>query len=685
MSLLIYPITEKVTGDLLYASGPRTVAGLTSVAAGKFLQAGGVGAAPIWSTATLPSTATGTGTILRADGTNWVASTNTYPDTITSTHILRGTATNTIGADAELTYDSATGTHTVLKAHNAVTQGFITNTTSGPAAYARSGASNSTVNMFVAACSAAFTTAGIFVADAGVLTSTVNTAGINIGTYTNTQLSFWTNNTERMRIINTGAVGIGMTPVNILDITQSTNGNLLVKALNSNSGVSAGCFYFASNGTANSYFGGRGTTYTTSGLLVANDTEIYSDAVNGIRILSANASGTIIFATAGTAAANERVRILSTGEFLVGKTAVGSAEIVGIGKNQNGGTYTLINNTTSGTAAYTGYYAATGAAFAGNYVGLIQLSAGFTTTGIFVASTATCYTNSTAGFHVGNYGNGPLSLWTNNTKRIEISADGTTCTYGVGGVGTINHGLVINGGSTGLAYFSTQQNSSTKAIFGTANAASALINGSVNTDLCICNTQKILFSADAGVTANMALLTTGEFLIGATAVTSAEQMLLRKDTNGQARFVVANNTSGTAAHANVVVTTSSTQADYAGFAVFSAGYTTSGIGIASTAALYTNMSAGMNVGTTSNTQLALWTNNTQKVSIPAAGGLVIGTGALATTATDGFLYIPTCAGTPTGVPTTQTGTVAMIFDTTNNKLYIYDGGWLGGTTPGAFT
>ncbi len=66
------------------------------------------------------------------------------------------------------------------------------------------------------------------------------------------------------------------------------------------------------------------------------------------------------------------------------------------------------------------------------------------------------------------------------------------------------------------------------------------------------------------------------------------------------------------------------------------------------------------------------------------GALVIGNAALATNATDGFLYIPTCAGTPTGVPTAFTGTVAMVFDTTNNKLYIYDGSWLGGTTPGAF-
>lgn len=57
--------------------------------------------------------------------------------------------------------------------------------------------------------------------------------------------------------------------------------------------------------------------------------------------------------------------------------------------------------------------------------------------------------------------------------------------------------------------------------------------------------------------------------------------------------------------------------------------------------------------------------------------LVVGNAALATTATDGFLYLPTCAGTPTGVPTTQTGTAAHVFDTTGNKLWVYNAGWKG--------
>ena len=57
--------------------------------------------------------------------------------------------------------------------------------------------------------------------------------------------------------------------------------------------------------------------------------------------------------------------------------------------------------------------------------------------------------------------------------------------------------------------------------------------------------------------------------------------------------------------------------------------------------------------------------------------LCLGTGsALATSATTGHVCIPTCAGTPTGVPVgAGAGQLPMIYDTTNNFLYIYNGGW----------
>jgi len=48
-------------------------------------------------------------------------------------------------------------------------------------------------------------------------------------------------------------------------------------------------------------------------------------------------------------------------------------------------------------------------------------------------------------------------------------------------------------------------------------------------------------------------------------------------------------------------------------------------------------------------------------------------GVLALTATTGFIYLPTCAGTPTGVPAGGNG--ATVYDTTANKLWTYNSGW----------
>ncbi len=77
--------------------------------------------------------------------------------------------------------------------------------------------------------------------------------------------------------------------------------------------------------------------------------------------------------------------------------------------------------------------------------------------------------------------------------------------------------------------------------------------------------------------------------------------------------------------------------------------------------------------------------NTKGGNLAIRGGVKDGTGhpgsviaaqpsALATTATSGFLYIPICAGTPTGVPEAIAGAVPLVFDTVAGKLWIYTGG-----------
>ena len=77
-----------------------------------------------------------------------------------------------------------------------------------------------------------------------------------------------------------------------------------------------------------------------------------------------------------------------------------------------------------------------------------------------------------------------------------------------------------------------------------------------------------------------------------------------------------------------------------------------------------------------NSQLFIYndSNANSSLLIQNTGSVLTGLKSLSTTATDGFHYIPTCAGTPTGTPTTYTGYAPLIIDRTNNKLYFYSGG-----------
>ena len=96
-------LTTQLTGltnhALLVGAGTTTITKVGPTAtAGQVLQSAGAAADPAFSTATYPSTATGTGTILRADGTNWSATTSTYPNTNAVSTLLYASSANVMSA-----------------------------------------------------------------------------------------------------------------------------------------------------------------------------------------------------------------------------------------------------------------------------------------------------------------------------------------------------------------------------------------------------------------------------------------------------------------------------------------------------------------------------------------------------------------------------------------------------------
>lgn len=56
------------------------------------------------------------------------------------------------------------------------------------------------------------------------------------------------------------------------------------------------------------------------------------------------------------------------------------------------------------------------------------------------------------------------------------------------------------------------------------------------------------------------------------------------------------------------------------------------------------------------------------------GNFVVGAAVLDVAAADGFIYVPTCAGTPTGAPTAYTGSAPIVIDTSGSKIWVRVGG-----------
>jgi len=84
--------------DVLVGGSSNSIVSVGPGSAGQVLQSAGNAANPAYSTATYPTIGTSTGSILRADGTNWAATTSTYPTTNAISTLLYASSANVMGA-----------------------------------------------------------------------------------------------------------------------------------------------------------------------------------------------------------------------------------------------------------------------------------------------------------------------------------------------------------------------------------------------------------------------------------------------------------------------------------------------------------------------------------------------------------------------------------------------------------
>jgi len=125
----------------------------------------------------------------------------------------------------------------------------------------------------------------------------------------------------KVTITNGGLVGIGMTPSNILDITQNQNAGSKVVLLNSNASGSASSAFRATNGDNNFELYCLGTGFTTTGCWQANKGLLVGSYDVIISYGAGGGSRNLLFANSTT----EVARFDTTGALTVGTTTVYNA------------------------------------------------------------------------------------------------------------------------------------------------------------------------------------------------------------------------------------------------------------------------------------------------------------------------------------------------------------------------
>jgi hypothetical protein len=107
-------IAGGTAGAIPYQSSANTTTVLAATATANKILLSGASAAPVWSTPTFPNASATSGKIIQSDGTNWIASTATFPTAATNKKDIIGNGTNYVESTPTVPFDASPGAGKIL-------------------------------------------------------------------------------------------------------------------------------------------------------------------------------------------------------------------------------------------------------------------------------------------------------------------------------------------------------------------------------------------------------------------------------------------------------------------------------------------------------------------------------------------------------------------------------------------
>lgn len=239
-------------------------------------------------------------------------------------------------------------------------------------------------------------------------------------------------------------LGIGMSPVEVLDITKNQNASSYMQLLNNSAGTAAASGLILYNGTNVGILRLTGTGYTPSGIYKTSGLTFVTDGAGGFGLGATHASGVVSFYSGGstlrwTMDASGMLYSASGLGLGVGVTPT-TTNIAYFKSDQNTTTYQRIENTNAGTAALAGLQCNNGTALST----FSTQGSGFTTSGINFQNGLTASCNGAGGVSVAaTHASGNLRMYSGNSLRSTYS--------NVGVITWTNAWHILSAGTTGFA------------------------------------------------------------------------------------------------------------------------------------------------------------------------------------------------------------------------------------------